>query len=126
MAQSLNRVFLIGRLGRDPELRHTADGKPVATLSLATRRPAPTGAEPDADWHRIVCWTELAERAARQLAKGRLVYVAGRLEYRSWEGRDGARHRGVEVVASELVPLDRRPDAGSESEPFRDDDDATP
>ena len=106
---TFSRTILIGRLGRDPELRHTADQRPVATLSLATRRLTPAGAEPQSDWHRVVCWGELAAFAAQHLAKGRLVYVGGRLEYRVREGRAGERHRSVDVVAAELVPLDRRP-----------------
>jgi single-strand DNA-binding protein len=107
MAQSLNRVVLAGRLGRDAEVRYTAQGKPVATLSLATDRPVPAGAEPVTDWHRIVCWSQLAEQAAGFLTRGRLVCVVGRLTYRTYETRDGQRRRTAEVIASELIPLDR-------------------
>jgi single-strand DNA-binding protein len=117
MAQSLNRVFLIGRLGRDAELRHTPDGKPVATLSLATNRHGPAAAEAAPDWHRIVCWGELADFAARYLTKGRLVHVTGRLAYRAWKGRGGEQHRAAEIVAGELLPLDRRPDADLDDQP---------
>src|SRR5262245_27841511 len=106
MAQSLNRVVLAGRLGRDAEVRFTPQGTPVATLSLATDRPVPAGAAPVTDWHRVVCWERLANDAAAFLTRGRLVCVVGRLVYRTWEGRDGQRRRVAEVVATELFPLD--------------------
>ena len=113
---SLNRVVLIGRLGRAPELRYTPDGQAVATLSLATDRPARPGADAEPDWHRVVLWGALAETAMQHLDKGRLVCVSGRLTYRRWE-KDGQPHRTAEVVAAELVLLDRRPDAGSDRSP---------
>jgi single-strand DNA-binding protein len=114
----LNRTELIGRLGRDAELRHTPDGQPVTGFSVATDRPAQAGAEPETDWHQIVCWGSLAEFAGQYLAKGRLVFVAGRLTYKSWEGRDGQKRRTAEIIASELILLDRRPDTEPEgSEP---------
>jgi single-strand DNA-binding protein len=111
MPFNLNRVELIGRLGQEPELRYTGDGLAVAKLNLATDRPTRPGAQPETDWHQIVCWGKLAEFAGQYLAKGRLVFVAGRLTYRSWEGKDGQQRRATEIVASELIPLDRRPEA---------------
>jgi single-strand DNA-binding protein len=111
MPFNLNRVELIGRLGHEPELRYTADSQAVAKLSLATDRRSRPGAEPETDWHQIVCWGKLAEFAGQYLAKGRLVFVAGRLTYRSWEGKDGQQRHTTEIVASELIPLDRRPEA---------------
>lgn len=112
MPQSYNRVELIGRLGRDPELKHTDDGKPFARFSLATDRPV-RGGETETDWHDVVCWEKQAEFASAYLSKGRLVFVAGRLTYRTWTGKDGQQRRGVEVRASEVLPLDRRPEATS-------------
>src|SRR5207302_2236331 len=103
-------TYLIGRLGHEPELRYTADSQAVAKLSLATDRRTRPGAEPETDWHQIVCWGKLAEFAGQYLAKGRLVFVAGRLTYRSWEGRDGQTRRAAEIVVSELILLDRNPD----------------
>ncbi len=110
MSFNLNRVELIGRLGRDPEMRYAADGQPVTSFSLATDRPAKAGAKPETDWHHIVCWGKLAEFAGQYLTKGRLVFAAGRLTYRSWEGKDGKMRHTTEIVATELIPLDRRPD----------------
>jgi len=109
MSFSLNRTELIGRLGQDPEMRYTPEGQAVSKFSLATDRPAKPGTQSEPDWHSVVCWRKLAEFAGQHLSKGRLVFVAGRLTYRSWEGKDGQRHRATEIVASELIPLDRKP-----------------
>jgi len=109
MSFSLNRTELIGRLGQDPEMRYTPEGQAVSKFSLATDRPAKPGTQSDPDWHSVVCWQKLAEFAGQHLSKGRLVFVAGRLTYRSWEGKDGQKHRATEIVATELIPLDRKP-----------------
>jgi len=112
MAFAVNRVFLIGRLGQDPEMRYTPEGQAVTKFSLATDRPTKPGAERQTDWHQIICWGQLAEFAGQYLARGRLVFVGGRLSYRTWEGRDGQKRRAVEIVANEIVLLDHRPDTG--------------
>jgi len=109
MSFSLNRTELIGRLGQDPEMRYTPEGQAVSKFSLATDRPAKPGTQSEPDWHSVVCWQKLAEFAGQYLSKGRLVFVAGRLTYRSWEGKDGQKHRAAEIVATELIPLDRKP-----------------
>ncbi len=92
-------------------MRYTPDGQPVTSFSLATDRPAKAGAKPETDWHHIVCWGKLAEFAGQYLSKGRLVFTAGRITYRSWEGKDGQLRHSTEIVATELMPLDRRPEA---------------
>src|SRR3954447_7067025 len=112
MPYTLNRVELIGRVGQDPNMRFTTAGQTVTRLSLATDRPSRPG-ETGTDWHQIVCWDQLAEFAGQHLTKGRLAFVAGRISYRTWEGRDGQRRRAAEIVATEIILLDRRP--GSES-----------
>ncbi|MCC7368805.1 MAG: single-stranded DNA-binding protein [Chloroflexi bacterium] len=109
MSFSLNRVELIGRLGQDPDTRFTAGGQAITRLSLATDRPARPGTQAETDWHQVICWDKLAELAGQYLAKGRLVFVAGRLGYRSWEGKNGQQRRAAEVTATELILLDRRP-----------------
>ncbi len=109
MSFSLNRTELIGRLGQDPEMRYTPEGQAVSKFSLATDRPAKPGTQSEPDWHSVVCWQKLAEFAGQHLSKGRLVFVAGRLTYRTWEGTDGQKHRATEIVASELIPLDCKP-----------------
>ena len=80
------------------------------------QRPSRPGSETETDWHQIVCWEKLAEFAGQHLVKGRLVFVAGRLSYRSWVGRDGQRRRAAEVTASEIILLDRRPSPDSHVE----------
>ena len=109
MAQSHNRVELIGRLGGDPELRYTGEGTAIASFRLATDRPVRAGGAPQTDWHTVVCWDRRAEFAAQFLTRGRLVFVAGRLAYREYEDKAGVRRVAVGIVAGELVPLDSRP-----------------
>ena len=79
----LNRLELIGRLGNEPEVRFSAEGRAITKFSLATDRPAQSGRKPETDWHRVVCWGGLAEFAGKYLARGRLVFLAGRLTYRT-------------------------------------------
>lgn len=105
-----NSCQFLGRLGREPETRYPSEGEAVTSFSLATDRPTRPGNEPATDWHQVVCWGSLAEFAARNLTKGRRVFVAGRLTYQSWEGRDGQKRRSAEIVASEIIPCDRRPE----------------
>jgi single-strand DNA-binding protein len=105
----LNRVVLIGRLGRDPELRYTPSGIPVTSFSIAVdRRAAPNAqGERETDWIDIVAWRQTAEFAANYLSKGRLVAVDGRLQIRSWTAQDGTKRKSAEVVAEDLRALDR-------------------
>ena len=119
MGASLNRIILIGRVGRDPEMRYLSEGQARTRFSLATDRPTRAGAEPETDWHQIVCWESAAEFANEYLTKGRLVCVVGRLSYRTYE-REGQTYRVTEIVARDVVPLDRRPpvpDAEEADEP---------
>lgn len=110
MANSLNLVQLIGRTGREPEMRYAANGQPVTTFSLATdRRTSKREDSAGPDWHRVVAFGALAEFSNQYLARGRLVYIAGRLSYRSWTGQDGQQRHSTEIVASDVVLLDRRP-----------------
>lgn len=108
---SVNRVVLVGRLGHAPDMRYTPEGKAVTRFSVATNRPASAGTETTADWHQVVCFGKVAEFSGQYLDRGRLVCVVGRISYRSWEGRDGQTRRATEIVASEVVALDRNPNA---------------
>jgi single-strand DNA-binding protein len=113
MTFGVNRVELIGRIGHEPRLRSTADGQVMTKLSLATDRPTRSTDQPETEWHQIVCWGALAEFAAQYVTTGRLVFIAGRLTYRRQEGADGGTRRTAEVMASELILLDRRSEGES-------------
>jgi len=107
----LNHVVLIGRVGRDPELRYTPSGVAVATFSLAVNRSFKSqSGEQETDWFKIVAWKQQAEFAANYLSKGRLIAVQGRLQARSWVAQDGTKHNTVEVVAERLTGLDKPKD----------------
>ena len=115
---SLNKVMLIGHLGKDPEIRYTSEGTPVANFSLATSEnwTDKSGSRQErTEWHTIVAWKNLAELAKRFLSKGRQVYIEGRIQSREWNDRDGNKRRTTEIIASQMVLLGSRPqgaDAG--------------
>ncbi len=108
----VNKVILVGRLGRDPELRYTASGTPVANFSLATDERWGKGGETQkkTEWHNVVVWSKLAEICNQYLTKGRLVFIEGRLQTRDWEDKDGNQRRTTEVVASDMKMLGGRRD----------------
>lgn len=99
---SYNRVTLLGNLGQDPELRYTQNQTAFTSLSLATteyRKSADGGSQSITDWHRVVVWGKQAENCNKYLRKGRTVFIEGRLHTRSWEDKNGQKHRITEVVA---------------------------
>ena len=112
---SLNRATIIGNLTRDPEVRQTPNGQSVTSFGVATNR-SWTGSDGNkqeqVEFHNVVAWGKLAEICGQFLAKGRKVYVEGRLQTRDWEGQDGARHYRTEIVTENLIILDK---AGSAS-----------
>lgn len=114
---SVNRVVLIGRLTRDPELRTTNSGKNVVEFSIAvSKRVKPQDGAPDADFFRVKAWGQTADYVNSYLTKGRLVAVDGRLETRKWTDQNGTNRESVEVVADNVNGLDRpRDDAGGNS-----------
>lgn len=103
----LNKVILIGNLGRDPEMRFTPEGTPVTDFSLAVS----TGKKDDTVWFRVVCWQGLAEKVNEYLVKGRQVYVEGRLHPKTWEGKDGQLRTSLDVMADKVVFLGAKPEA---------------
>ena len=108
---SLSKVTLIGNLGSDPEMRFTADGKPVTSFRMATSRRYNTStgeSKEETDWFRITVWGKQAEQCNQFLAKGRQVYVEGRLHARNWEGQDGQTRTSLEVTANQVLFLDKR------------------
>ena len=108
---SLNKIMLIGHLGRDPEIRYTPDGAPVATFSLATSEnwTDKNGSRQHTEWHNVVAWNRLADLSKRFLTKGRQVYIEGRIRSREWNDREGNKRRTTEVIASQIVLLGSRP-----------------
>jgi single-strand DNA-binding protein len=105
---SLNRVFLIGNLGLDPESSYTPAGTPKATIRLATNQTrANAGGEKviHTEWHRVIAWGKLAEICLEHLKKGEKVYFEGRLQTRSWEDKKGNRRWITEVIAQEMQML---------------------
>ena len=106
----LNRVMIIGNVGTDPEMRFTPNGNPVTSFSVATNRTYNTpdgGKKEETEWFSVVAWNKLAENCNQFLGKGRRVYVEGRLRTRSWEGQDGQKHYRTEVIANQVLFLDK-------------------
>ena len=107
---SLNKVQIIGRLGQDPEMRFTANGRAISTFSVAVNRSYSTQEgerREETEWVRVVAWARLAEQVSQYLSKGRQVYVEGRLQTRQWEDKEGQRRYMTEVVAQDVQFLDR-------------------
>ena len=113
---SVNKVILIGRLGRDPELRYTQGGQAVANFTLATneRFANKSGEQQErTEWHRIVAWGKTGELCAQYLSKGRSVYIEGRLQTRDWEDKEGQKRSTTEIVAQNVTFLDSARTAAS-------------
>ncbi len=111
MSRGLNKVMIIGHLGRDPEMRYTPSGRPVTTFTVAVSRSWNTvdgERHTEAEWFNIVAWSNLAEICKQYLVKGKQVYIDGRLQTRRWEDKEGTKHSSVEVVANEMMMLDER------------------
>ncbi len=112
MAKSLNKVLLIGNLGKDPEVRFTASGIASATFSVATNeawKDSEGNLQERTEWHNIVVWRKLAEFAGEYLKKGRKVFLEGRIQTRSWDDKTtGQKRYMTEVVADNIILLDSR------------------
>ncbi|HEY9077502.1 MAG TPA: single-stranded DNA-binding protein [Anaerolineaceae bacterium] len=111
MSRGLNKVMIIGNLGRDPEMRYTPSGKPVTTFTVATSRTwnsADGERHTETEWFNVVTWSNLAEICKQYLAKGVQVYIEGRLQTRRWEDTEGVKHTSVEIVANEMMILNDR------------------
>jgi len=124
MARSgINKVILVGNLGQDPEVKYTAGGAAVTTLSLATSeswKDKDTGSDQEkTEWHRVVLWRRLAEIAGEYLKKGSKVYIEGQLQTRKWE-QDGQTRYTTEVVGKDMQFLDSRVNSSSDSSSYGD------
>ena len=130
MSRGLNKVMVIGHLGRDPEMRYTPSGRPVTTFTVAVSRSWNTAdgeRRSETEWFNIVSWGNLAEICKQYLYKGQQVYIEGRLQTRRWEDKEGQKHTSVEVVANEMMMLgDRRDNSGQSQEEAQGDEPSEP
>jgi len=112
--RSVNKVILIGNLTRDPELKQTQGGQPIAIFGLATNRTWTSAGQrqTSTEFHELVAWARLAEFASQNLRKGKLVYVEGYLKTRSWEDKDGTRRFKTEIIVQDLIILSKRENGG--------------
>lgn len=113
---SVNKVILVGRLGRDPESRFTASGQAVCNFSLATDRSYKDRngqTQKQTEWHKIVTWGKLAEICQKYLKKGSQIFVEGRIQSRQWEDQQGQKRTAFEIVANEMRMLGSRAEAGA-------------
>ena len=117
MTRGLNKVMIIGRLGRDPEMRYTPNGRPVTAFSVAVNRSWTVGdgdKREETEWFNVVAWGNLAEICKQHLRKGQTVYVEGRLQTRGWEDPEGKKHYRTEIVANEMIMLSDKREGGEE------------
>jgi len=130
MSRGLNKVMVIGHLGRDPEMRYTPSGRPVTTFTVAVSRSWNTAdgeRRSETEWFNIVAWGNLAEICKQYLHKGQQVYIEGRLQTRQWEDKEGQKHKNVEVVANEMMMLgDRRDNSKKSDETDQEEDQSEP
>ena len=120
MSRGLNKLMIIGHLGRDPEMRYTPSGRPVTTFSVATSRSwhsADGERHEETEWFNVVAWGSLAEICNQHLRKGQQVYVEGRLQTRRWEDSEGNKHYTTELVAKEMIMLGQKRDTYVAEEP---------
>lgn len=129
MSRGLNKVMIIGRLGRDPEMRYTPSGRPVTTFNVATSRSWNSSdgeRHTETEWFNVVAWGSLAEICKQHLIKGQQAYIEGRLQTRVWEDNSGNKRSSTEIVANEMIVLGDRKESsqgehesdGSEEEDF--------
>lgn len=109
--RSVNKVILVGNLTRDPELKQTTGGQSIVTFGLATNREWVSGSEKKslAEYHNIAAWGTLAEICGKYLKKGKLIYIEGYLKTRSWDSPEGVKIFRTEIVATDMIMLDKRP-----------------
>ena len=109
MAQrSLNKVLLLGNLGKDPEVRYTSSGRAVATFTIATSqqwRDQDGNDQERTEWHRVVAWGRLGEVCGEYLSKGKQVFIEGRIQSREWEDQEGNKRTTVEIIANDMIML---------------------
>lgn len=125
MSRGLNKVMVIGHLGRDPEIRYTPSGRPVTSFNVVTSRTWTSyegERKEETEWFNVVAWGPLAEICNQHLTKGQQVYIEGRLQTRGWSDEQGRRHYRTEVVAQEMIILGDRSNARFSEPEFPDTD----
>ncbi|HEX19897.1 MAG TPA: single-stranded DNA-binding protein [Acidiferrobacteraceae bacterium] len=129
MARGVNKVILVGNLGRDPEIRYSANGQAIANVNIATSeswKDKNTGEKQEkTEWHRIVFFGRLAEIVGEYLKKGSQIYVEGRLQTRKWQDKEGKDRYTTEIVANEMQMLGSRGGSGAPSDNFNQDTGST-
>ena len=121
--RSVNKVILVGNLTRDPELKQTTGGQSIVTFGMATNREWMTGDNEKkslAEYHNIAAWGTLAEICAKYLKKGKLVYVEGYLKTRSWDSPEGNKIFRTEIVSTDMIMLDKKPQDSDDLPDFLD------
>lgn len=130
MAGGVNKVIIVGNLGRDPEVRYSADGRPIANLNLATTESWKDRQSGDrqekTEWHRVVLFGRLAEIANEYLRKGSQIYLEGKLQTRKWQDQSGQDRYTTEIVGQNMTMLGGRGGGGGQSSPMPDDIDTPP
>jgi single-strand DNA-binding protein len=126
MSQGLNKVMLIGHLGRSPEMRYTPSGKPVTSFSIVTTYPTTSSngmCHDETDWFNVIVWGALAEICKENLSTGQRVFIEGRMKTRQWTDADNVLHSCAEVVAQRLIPLQHsQPDGPKNVDQVRDEE----
>lgn len=128
MGRGLNKVMIIGNVGRKPEMRHTSGGRAVTSFSIATNRSWVSSEgerHEETEWFNIVAWGNLAEVCNAHLSKGQQVYIEGRLQTRGWEDDHGKKHFRTEIVANEMIMLGDREDIQDHGDAGTQDEDLT-
>ena len=119
--RSVNKVIILGNLGKDPEVSYTPSGQPRAAFSVATNEvwnDREGKRQERSEWHRVIAWGKLAEICGQYLTKGRQVYIEGRIQTREWSDRDGNKRWTTEIVARDMVMVGGRgEDGGSQGQP---------
>ena len=117
----INKAIIVGRLGKDPEVRYTQDGRAITNFTVATSeewRDKESGDKRErTEWHRIVAFNKLGEICGQYLAKGRQVYIEGRIQTRDWEDRDGNKRYTTEIIASDVQFLGSKQDSYQQQQP---------
>ena len=115
---SVNKVILVGRLGQDPEIRSTTIGQNVCTLSIATTESfiKEGNKQEKTEWHRVVLWGKLAEIAHKFLKKGRLVYIEGKLQTRSWQDQQGQKRYATEILSNSIQFLESNSQSSNQND----------